>query len=97
MISSIKQYFSQEMKYIVPGVILAIVLASIFSFATYLITSMAAGPLYRTSDAADCRIRYAHATTQAETTAVDFRPYADSVTKRRTRCGMLRAQTLSTF
>lgn len=37
--SSMKQYFKREMKFIVPGVVLAVALATVFSLVGHLVTS----------------------------------------------------------
>lgn len=71
-----------------------LVLAAIFTVLLFGAWKLTMGPLYRTNDAASCRSKYATAKTLAETTTVDFQPYADSARKRGLRCGMTRSVTL---
>ena len=70
------------------------VLAAILSVALLGAWKLTMGPLHRTNNAAECRSKYADARTLAETTTVDFLPYADSTGARNRRCGMMRSATM---
>jgi len=86
-LSSISKYLPMARK--------GIVVAAILSVALFGAWKLTMGPLYRTNTAAQCQGKYANATTLAETTTVDFQPYADSTGKRHLRCGVTRSTTLS--
>ena len=85
-LSSIRKYLPLARK--------GIVLAAILSVALFGAWKLTMGPLYRTNNAAQCRSKYADARTLAETTTVDFLPYADSTRARNRRCGMMRSATM---
>lgn len=87
LLSSIRKYLPRAGK--------GVALAAIFSVLLFSAWKLTSGPLCRTNDAAHCRSKYADARTLAETTTVDFQPYADSTGKRGLRCGMTRSTTLS--
>lgn len=52
------------------------------------------GPLYAANSATECESRYASASNQTESTHVDLLPYRDSVTGRRSMCGMMRRDSV---
>ena len=88
-LSSIRKYLSFARQ--------GIVLAAILSVALFGAWKLTMGPLYRTNNAAQCQSKYAKATTLAETTTVDFQPYADRTGKRGRRCAMTRSPTISSI
>lgn len=71
--------------------------AAILSMLLFVTWKLSVAPLYPENDTAACRSKYRNATTLAETTVVDFLPYRDSTTRRRSRCGMIRTTTLDSI
>lgn len=70
---------------------IGIAIVAALAFAAW---KLGMAPLYAANSATDCLDKYRSATTQQETTHVDGLPSKDSASGRRTKCGLMRRESV---